>query len=103
MQLNKSNVWTEADNLLNNFRGRLKERYVQHVMHLVHTSSEKYLPSINAVSSHYFHPLGITDSLLLLHAKECELLITSDSKLSDYAHAEGIDVYDMVQVRNKNF
>jgi uncharacterized protein YaiI (UPF0178 family) len=43
----------------------------------------------------------VTDSLLLEYSKECELLITSDSKLSDYAVASGISVFDLVKNRNE--
>ena len=47
--------------------------------------------------------LGITDTLLLQVAKQCQLLITNDSRLSDYAIANGVLVYDMVKERNNRF
>lgn len=43
----------------------------------------------------------MTDSLILDEAKNCRLLITSDSILSDYAIANGIEVYDLVKVKNE--
>lgn len=53
------------------------------------------------ITSDGFNDLGLTDSLILEYAKNCKLLITSDSQLSDYARANGIEVYDMVKSRNE--
>lgn len=91
------NVWTEVDNLLNNFQGNLKDRYVFEIK----KSTEKYLETIQATESYAFYDLGITDSLLLNYAAHCEMLITSDSKLSDYAISREIKVYDLVLQKNK--
>lgn len=95
------NVWTEADNLLNNFSGRYKDRYVEEITKTIKASTEKFLASATATESISFFDLGLTDSLLLEYAKECKLLITSDSSLSDYAVGYGIQVYDMVKSRNQ--
>lgn len=95
------NVWTEADNLLNDFRGNHKYQYLQEIAGLVKLSTEKYIESKAVVDSPEFFDLGLTDSLLLTYAVECDLLITSDSALSDYAIANGIEVYDMVKSRNQ--
>lgn len=46
--------------------------------------------------------VGLTDALIIDLAKHCTILITADSTLSDLAIANGITVYDLVQIRNKN-
>ena len=94
------NVWTEIDNLLNGFTGNHKYYYIQSITSIIKKSSEKFISSINAVKSESFYSLGLTDSLLLELAKECTLLITSDSSLSDQAKAKGIKVFDVVENRN---
>ena len=95
------NVWTEVDNLLNNFNKGHKEKYIHHVIETIKSTTEIYLETKTATKSNGFYDLGITDSLLLEHSKECELLITSDSYLSDYALANGIKIFDLVKNRNE--
>lgn len=95
------NVWTEVDNLLNSFSGHYKYQYVRIIFEIIKVTSEKYLNSILGAESNSFYDLGLTDSLILEYAKSCEFLITSDSRLSDYAIANGIKVYDMVKIRNE--
>ncbi len=95
------NVWTEVDNLLNDFRGNRKYRYVKTITEAIKASTEQYIESVKAIENSTFYDLGLTDSLLLEKAKSCTLLITSDSTLSDYAIANGISVYDMVKIRNE--
>lgn len=94
------NVWTEVDNLLNDFSGNYRYEYFLRISETIKLTSEKYLSSLKAVESDCFFELGLTDSLLLEYSKQCNLLITADSKLSDYANAYGILVYDMVKSRN---
>lgn len=95
------NIWAEVDNLLNSFSGNYKWRYVQAFRKLIQLTSEKYIQSSTATENIHFFDIGLTDSLILELGKECELLITSDSKLSDFAKAEGIKVYDLVEIRNQ--
>ena len=95
------NVWTEVDNLLNGFNGNHKYLYIENITTVIKKSSEIFLNSIIAVESDSFYNLGLTDSLLLELAKECELLITSDSSLSDQARAKGIKIFDVVENRNR--
>ncbi|RPA68370.1 hypothetical protein EF405_11950 [Cyclobacteriaceae bacterium YHN15] len=95
------NVWTEVDNLLNNFKGNLKNTYIFQIVEVIKSSTEKYIETIKATEDYAFYDLGITDSLLLSFAEKCDLLITSDSRLSDYATSRGINVYDLVLERNK--
>lgn len=97
------NVWTEVDNLLNNFRGNHKYKYLQEISTIIKLSTEKYIESKTIIDHESFYDLGLTDSLLLKYADKCKLLITSDSALSDYAIANGIKVYDMVNYRNRRF
>ena len=94
------NVWTEVDNLLNSFTGNYKYEYVENITSIIKKSSEQFMSSMVGVESDSFYDLGLTDSLLLNLAKECKLLITSDSSLSDYAIANGIKVFDIVKNRN---
>ena len=94
------NIWTEVDNLLNNFIG-YKYEYVVKISEIIKNTSEKYFESELATNCEAFFDLGLTDTLILECAKKCKLLITSDSKLSDYAIANGILVYDMVKERNE--
>ena len=96
------NIWTEVDNLLNNsFSGEQKYKYVQEITALIKASSERLVESVKATENIHFSEIGITDSLILDYAKECDILITSDSQLSDYALAYGIYVYDLVKIRNE--
>lgn len=94
------NVWTEVDNLLNGFNGEQKHQYITKITETIKSTSEQFMSSLIGVNSDSFFDLGLTDSLLLNLAKECDLLITSDSNLSDYAIANGIKVFDVVKNRN---
>lgn len=94
------NVWTEIDNLLNNFSKHHKESYIAELSNAIKQATEVYQPSEKAVGSNVFYDLRLTDTLLLGHARVCDFLITSDSQLANYAKAYGVDVYDMVQNRN---
>lgn len=95
------NVWTEVDNLLNNFSGTYKYPYISTVVNLIKECTESYISSETVVENHEFYNLGLTDSLILEQAKKCQLLITSDSSLSDLAKANGIAVYDLVKAKNE--
>jgi hypothetical protein len=95
------NVWTEVDNILNNFTGNYKEKYIEQITNTIKSTTEKFMESKTATESVGFYDLGLTDSLMLEYSKECKLLITSDSSLSDYAIANGITVFDLVKNRNE--
>ena len=95
------NVWTEVDNLLNNFSGNYKVKYIEQITETIKLTTEKFIESKTATKSVGFYDLGLTDSIMLEYSKECELLITSDSSLSDYAIANGITVFDLVKNRNE--
>ncbi|MFN3999794.1 PIN domain-containing protein [Algoriphagus sp.] len=95
------NVLTEVDNLLNNFQKGHRWAYFQVLKELVSKSTEKFLESKRIIESNAFFELGITDSGVLEICKECDLLITGDSRLADYANAFGIKVVDLVKIRNE--
>lgn len=95
------NIWTEVDNLLNKFTGNYKDLYVQKVIDTMKNTSEKYLKSHSVENNFAFYDLGLSDTLILECAKNCKMLITSDSMLSDYARANGINVYDMKELKNE--
>lgn len=94
------NVWAEVDNLLNNFGGNNKYSYILKLIETMKSATEEFIGSLEGAESESFFDLGLTDSLILKQAKKCELLVTSDSRLSDYAIANGIKVYDLVRNRN---
>ncbi len=83
------------------FSGSHKYEYIQRITKSIKATAEIYILSQTATQSDSFSDLGITDSLLLELSKECRLLITADSKLSDYAAAYGVLVYDIVKNRNE--
>jgi len=95
------NIWTEVDNLLNNFKCNYKYTYILRLADVLKKSFEHYIESKSVLEDYTFFDLGLTDSLLLQLAVECDFLITSDSRLSDYAIAKGVLVYDIVKERNK--
>ena len=97
------NIWTEVDNLLNNFGGNYRRNYVLKMREVVSKSSAKYLKTRFATATYLFENIGLTDALIIEISKDCDFLITSDSQLSDYATANGILVYDMIKERNKDF
>lgn len=94
------NVWTETDNLLNNTIGRRKYEYLEIFKATVGVCTEEYVETKTVCESTSLYVLGLTDSLLLDFSSHCEMLITSDSGLSDQARARGVKVFDLVQNRN---
>lgn len=95
------NIWTEVDNLLNDFNGNYKYSYINQITTIIKETSETYLKTKQVCDNYNFIDLGLTDTLIIELAKECNLLITSDSRLSDYAMANGIKVYDLVRTKNE--
>lgn len=97
------NILTEVDNLLNNFSGNLKYPYINAFIKLITESSETYIRSMEVVEAHKFFNFGLTDSVILELAPKIDCLITSDSRLSDYATGMGIRTYDLIAQRNRRF
>ncbi len=96
------NIWTEVDNLLNKFTGGYKDLYVQKIIQTIKETSEEYIESQSVENNYAFYDLGLTDTLILEYAKNCEMLITSDSQLSDYARANGVTVFDLKELKNES-
>ena len=98
------NITTEVDNLLNNtFQGYDKEKYVYLSKEIYKKSVEVYIKTIEAVEQNTYYDLGITDSVILLMAKNCDLLISGDSKLCDYARSMDIPLLDFKGIINQHF
>jgi len=97
------NILTEVDNLLNNFKGERRYKYVMAMMEFISKSTEEYVRSVHGVSSYYFSDLGLTDSIILYMKDRYDLLITSDSMLSDRANSLGINHFDIKAYRNLRF
>lgn len=95
------NILTEVDNLLNNFQKGHRWSYFQVMKELISRSTEKFIQSKLCLESSVFIELGLTDSGVLEICKECDFLVTGDSKLADYAAAFGIKVVDLVKIRNQ--
>lgn len=95
------NVLTEVDNLLNNFQRGHRWAYYQVLRELIAKFTEKFLASKRIIDSNPFFELRLTDSGVLEICKECDFLVTGDSRLSDYAKAVGIKVVDLVKIRNE--
>ena len=95
------NIWTEVDNLLNNFIGRQKELYIENMKILTKELSEEYLISHEATENYAFFDLGLTDTQILILSQKCECLITADSRLSDYAISFGVKIVDLVKRKNE--
>ncbi|MEB2780141.1 PIN domain-containing protein [Algoriphagus sp. C2-6-M1] len=98
--LTTPNVLTEVDNLLNNFQKGHRWTYYQVLKELISKSTERFIESKSNLESQAFFDLGLTDSGVLEICKECDFLITGDSKLADYANAYGIKVVDLKKIRN---
>jgi rRNA-processing protein FCF1 len=97
------NILTEVDNLLNKFKGERRYKFVLSMIELASKSTEMYLESLDGIKSDFYTDLGLTDSLILKMKEHYNLLITSDTKLSDRAHSLGIDYFDLKAFRQLRF
>jgi hypothetical protein len=88
------NINTEVDNLLNDYSGENKNRYLRIYREIINKSNEKYIESKVIVQNWVFQNLGLTDTIVLEMAKKCDLLISGDSELCDYARSQDIRVFD---------
>jgi len=62
---------------------------------------EKYIKTETVAQNWFFDALGITDSSVLMMAKDCGLLISGDSGLCDYAKSLNIKTFDFKEYLNK--
>ncbi len=90
-----TNVWTEVDNLLNDFRGIHKSEYYLLLRNLIIKTTEEYLASQDIIENKSFQTIGVTDSILLDLSIKSGHLITSDYVLTNIARAKGIKVYNL--------
>lgn len=94
------NILTEVDNLLNSDLGKYHYQYIKVFLEFLKQSNEKYFETKKIIESQHFLNLGLTDSAIIEVAKDCDYLITADSKLSDFAKANSINVIDLVEIKN---
>jgi predicted nucleic acid-binding protein len=94
------NILTEVDNILNRLTGEDKYKYLLLVKRIYIQTIEKYIKTDTVSKNWYFDTLGITDSVILMMAKESELLISGDSSLCDYAKSLNIKTFDFKEYLN---
>ena len=94
------NILTEVDNILNRITGEDKYKYLILVKTIYKQTIEKYIKTETISQNWYFDTLGITDSSILMMAKESELLISGDSSLCDYAKSLNIKTFDFKEYIN---
>ena len=94
------NILTEVDNILNRITGEDKYRYLTIVKDIYRQTIEKYLKTDHVSQSWFFDILGVTDSAIIMMAKECDLLISGDSALCDYAKSVNIKTFDFKEYIN---
>jgi predicted nucleic acid-binding protein len=94
------NILTEVDNILNRITGEDKYKYLILVKTIYKQTMEKYIKTETISQNWYFDALGITDSAILMMAKESELLISGDSSLCDYAKSLNIKIFDFKEYIN---
>ena len=94
------NILTEVDNILNRINGEDKYRYLALVKNIYKQTIEKYLETERVSQNWFFDILGITDSAIIIMAKECDLLISGDSTLCDYAKSLDIKTFDFKEYMN---
>ncbi|GHU07995.1 hypothetical protein FACS1894151_03190 [Spirochaetia bacterium] len=93
------NILTEVDNILNRLNGLDKAVYIALAGNIYTHSIEKYLHSKQVAQEWYFESLGLTDSAVLIMARSCDLLISADSVLCDYARSLGINTFDFEEYK----
>jgi hypothetical protein len=94
------NILTEVDNILNRITGEDKYKYLILVKTIYKQTIEKYIKTETISQNWYFDTLGITDSVILMMAKESELLISGDSSLCDHAKSLNIKTFDFKEYIN---
>ena len=94
------NILTEVDNILNRIGGEDKYKYLVLVKTMYKQTIEKYIKTEMITQNWYFDSLGITDSSILMMAKNCELLISGDSSLCDHAKSLNIKTFDFKEYIN---
>ena len=94
------NILTETDNILNRISGEDKYKYLVLAKAIYKQTIEKYIKTETISQNWFFDTLGITDSAILMMAKESDLLISADSSLCDYAKSLNIKTFDFKEYIN---
>jgi hypothetical protein len=94
------NILTEVDNILNRITGEDKYKYLILVKAIYRQTIEKYIKTEAVSQNWFFDTLGVTDSAILMMAKESELLISGDSSLCDHAKSLNIKTFDFKEYIN---
>lgn len=94
------NIWTEVDNLCNGLKGENKRKYSNILHNVVTDSHEKYVESKIITNKSEFLVIGLTDTAILDVASTCDLLITGDSQLANYAESQNIRTLDLKKIAN---
>jgi hypothetical protein len=94
------NILTEVDNILNRITGEDKYKYLVLAKTIYKQTIEKYIETEIVAQNWFFDSLGITDASILMMAKDCELLISGDSSLCDYAKSLDIKTFDFKEYLN---
>ena len=94
------NILTEVDNILNGITGEDRYKYLAIVKDIYKQTIEKYLKTENVSQNWFFDILGVTDSAIIMMAKECDLLVSGDSVLCDYAKSLDIRTFDFKEYIN---
>lgn len=88
------NIATEVDNLLNNFSGEDRNTYLSVSRQVFKASAEKYIETAAASDTYFYPEVGLTDAAVLSMARQCDLLISGDSRLCDHARSVNIPLFD---------
>jgi hypothetical protein len=97
------NILTEVDNILNRITGEDKYKYLVLAKAIYKQTIEKYIRTETVAQNWFFDTLGITDSSILMMAKDCELLISGDSRLCDHAKSLNIRTFDFKEYLNRKY
>jgi rRNA-processing protein FCF1 len=99
------NVWTELDNLMKEYPLISRNKYVETLKVLTKETTEEFVRSVEGFEMYSFYKLELTDSNILYYSTnfKCEYVITSDSNLSDHLIAHGVNVIDLVKIKNSKY
>jgi rRNA-processing protein FCF1 len=93
------------DNLIKKFPLISRNKYVETLKSLTKETTEVFVRSVEGLEIYSFYKLGLTDSIILYYSTnfKCDCVITSDSNLSDHLLAHGVNVIDLVKIKNSKY
>ncbi len=97
------NTLTEASNLLRQVRDPDRSRVTLMLGHLIRGHEERYIVSKDAAEEKTFGRLGLTDSALLVVAREHGYLLSADNDLYLAGSAEGIEAFNFAHLYDARF